>query len=95
MKRLYVLVNPKLNTVYGCVQGGHAVAQFLLEHPEQDWDNQFLIYLHADPYAWIKPLRKKGVDFSVFREPDLGNAITALACQDDTGELFKELRTVK
>lgn len=95
MKRLYVLVNPKLNTVYGCVQGGHAVAQFMLEHPDQDWNNQFLIYLYGDPYVWKRILKRKGVSFSVFKEPDLGYAITALACQDDTGELFKELRLVK
>ena len=33
MKRLYVLIDQKLDVVYGCVQGGHAVAQWLLEHP--------------------------------------------------------------
>ena len=68
MKRLYVLVNPKLNTVYGCVQGGHAVAQFMLEHPDQDWNNQFLIYLYGDPYVWKRILKRKGVSFSVFKE---------------------------
>lgn len=26
MKRLYVLIDQKLDAVYGCVQGGHAVA---------------------------------------------------------------------
>mgnify|MGYP003177818456 CR=1 FL=1 len=31
MKRLYVLIDQKLDAVYGCVQGGHAVAQWLLE----------------------------------------------------------------
>ena len=44
MKRLYVLVNKKLAPIYGCVQGGHAVAQFMLENPKQDWNNNFLIY---------------------------------------------------
>ena len=29
------------------------------------------------------------------REPDLNNSLTAIACQDDSGELFKNLSTVK
>ena len=32
-KRLYILIDNSLEPVYGCVQGGHAVAQWLLEHP--------------------------------------------------------------
>lgn len=48
MKKLYVLIDQKLDAVYGCVQGGHAVAQWLLEHPNQDWNNNYLIYLYAD-----------------------------------------------
>jgi hypothetical protein len=48
MKRLYVLVNKRLSPVYGCVQGGHAVAQWLLDNPGQTWNNNFLIYLYAD-----------------------------------------------
>lgn len=71
MKRLYVLIDQKLDAVYGCVQGGHAVAQWLLEHPKQDWNNNYLIYLYAD-------LVNK--DYSSFYEPDLGNQLTAIAC---------------
>ncbi len=47
-KRLYVLVNNRLNSVYGCVQGGHAVAQYMIETPKQSWDNEYLIYLWAN-----------------------------------------------
>lgn len=71
MKRLYVLIDQKLDAVYGCVQGGHAVAQWLLEHPNQEWNNSYLIYLYAD-------LVNK--DYSSFYEPDLGNQLTAIAC---------------
>ena len=38
MKRLYVLINQNLSPVYGAVQGGHAVAQYLLDYPEQTRD---------------------------------------------------------
>lgn len=46
MKRLYVLIDRTLNPIYGCVQGGHAVAQYMLEH--SNWNNEYLIYLYAD-----------------------------------------------
>ena len=95
MRRLYVLVNKKLAPVYGCVQGGHAVAQFMLENPNQKWNNEFLIYLYADTDKWADKLRRQGVKCSIFREPDLNNSITAIAVQDDSGELFKNLSTVK
>lgn len=67
MKRLYVLIDQKLDVVYGCVQGGHAVAQWLLEHPNQNWNNN---YLYADLDKWRVRL-------------DLNNQLTAIALQDD------------
>ena len=81
MKRLYVLIDQKLDAVYGCVQGGHAVAQWLLEHPNQDWNNNYLIYLYADLDTWRFRL-------------DLGNQLTAIALQDD-GRMFKKLKLVR
>jgi hypothetical protein len=96
MKRLYVLVSKKLTPVYGCVQGGHAVAQFLLENEgKQDWNNSYLIYLYADVEQWKKRLTRCGIKFSEFKEPDLNDQLTAIACQDDSGELFKNLNLVK
>lgn len=79
------LIDQKLDAVYGCVQGGHAVAQWLLEHPNQEWNNSYLIYLYAD-------LVNK--DYSSFYEPDLDNQLTAIALQDD-GRMFKKLKLVR
>ena len=95
MKRLYVLVNKKLRPVYGCVQGGHAVAQWMLNNPNQDWNNEYLIYVYADTNKLFNRLQQMGVRFSAFREPDLNYTITAIAVRDDSGELFKNLETVK
>jgi len=92
--RLYVLIDKSLEPVYGCVQGGHVVAQWLLEHPEQTWNNSYLIYLYADVKRYKKKLIRNNVDFSQFREPDLDGKITAIACID-SGKLFKNLHTVK
>ena len=93
-KRLYVLIDRSLEPVYGCVQGGHAVAQWLLEHPNQEWNNSYLIYLYANVNLYRMKLIMNHKDFSEFREPDLNDKITALACEDD-GNLFKNLHTVK
>lgn len=90
MKRLYVLIDQKLDAVYGC---GHAVAQWLLEHPNQDWNNSYLIYLYADLDKWRVRLDLTNKDYSTFREPDLNNQLTAIALQDD-GRMFKKLKLV-
>ena len=39
-------------------------------------------------------LIKLGKDFSEFREPDLGNKLTAIAIED-SGKLFRTLHTMK
>lgn len=93
-KRLYVIIDKSLDSVYGCVQGGHAVAQWLLEHPNQDWNNSYLIYLRANLFSMKRRLTRIGKDFSEFKEPDLNNKLTAIACED-TGKLFRNLHTVK
>lgn len=93
-RRLYVLVDKSLEPVYGCVQGGHAIAQWLLEHPEQKWNNSYLIYLRCNLYSLKRRLTKLGKDFSEFREPDLGNKLTAIAIED-SGRLFRNLHTIK
>lgn len=90
MKRLYVLIDQKLDVVYGC---GHAVAQWLLEHPNQNWNNNYLIYLYADLDKWRVRLDLTNKDYSIFREPDLNNQLTAIALQDD-GRMFKKLKLV-
>ena len=93
-KRLYILIDKTLEPVYGCVQGGHAVAAYLLEHRKQTWNNSYLIYLKCNLYSMKRRLIKLGKDFSEFREPDLGNKLTAIAIED-SGKLFRTLHTVK
>lgn len=57
------------------------VMQWLLEHPNQDWNNNYLIYLYADLDTWRFRL-------------DLDNQLTAIALQDD-GRMFKKLKLVR
>jgi DNA polymerase sigma len=90
--KLYVLIDKSLNTVYGCVQGGHAVAQWLIEH-KRGWNNEYLIYLSADVNKWKKKLRKLFIDFTEFKEPDLDYKTTSLAVLGHD-KLFKKLKLI-
>jgi len=75
------------------VQGGHAVAEFLLRC-SQSWDNETLIYLgvkgELQLKKWIHKLSQMNTKFASWREPDMDNQITAIAtCAD--GNIFKNL----
>ena len=94
MQRLYVLIDNNLDSIYGCVQGGHVVAQWLLNHPNQDWNNSYLIYVSADISKWKEKLDILEIDYTEFREPDLNNQTTALAILNND-KMFKNLKLVK
>lgn len=94
MQRLYVLIDNKLDSIYGCVQGGHVVAQWLLNHPNQNWNNSYLIYVSADISKWKERLDILEIDYTEFREPDLNNQVTALAILNND-KIFKNLKLVK
>ena len=92
--KLYVLIDKTLKPVYGCVQGGHAVAQWMIEHPNsREWHNDYLIYLSADISKWKRKLEFLEVNYTEFKEPDLDNQTTALAVFGHE-ELFKNLKVV-
>ena len=93
-RKLYVLIDKSLRPVYGCVQGGHAVAQWMIEHPHsKQWHNDYLIYLSADISKWKRKLEFLEVNYTEFKEPDLDNQTTALAVFGHE-ELFKNLKIV-
>ena len=90
--RLYVLVDETLEPVYGAVQGGHCVAQYMLDNKNNPgaWNNEYLIYLSANVELWKQILKMKHKKFSEFHEPDLNNKLTSI-CLVDSGRLFKQL----
>lgn len=91
---LYVLISKDLAPVYGCVQGGHAVAQYLIDNPNQTWNNSYIYYLYCDIEEWLEKLSFLNINFSQFKECDLNHKITALALEHDSGKLFKKLKLV-
>lgn len=99
--KLVVLVNEDLYSLpYKAVQAGHAVAQFLLDHPDSNWKNDTLIYLSANKYDMLSYIAKADIrklEHSAFYEPDIGNELTACAIHCDEGNMnlchkFKLLR---
>ena len=94
MQRLYVLISNKLDSIYGCVQGGHAVAEWLLTHPNQEWNNNYLIYVSADIQKWKEKLDLMDIDYTEFKEPDLDFQTTALAVLNND-KMFKKLKLIK
>ncbi len=94
-ERLYVLVRGDLTPSQSAVQAGHAVAQYLLDHPGTSWTNGYLIYLRLDNedhlHRWRNKLDRRGHRYSCFHEEDLAGQATSIATVDRKGGLFKGL----
>lgn len=96
MYKMYCIVRKDLKHNHRACQGGHAIAQYFIDHGIPDmWHNGKMIYLRAyneDHLIQIqKELEKDGVKHSYFKESGIGNQFTAIACLDNT-ERFKNLR---
>lgn len=87
MCKLYVLVRTDLKRSSPAVQAGHAVAQWLIDHPNNEWFNQTLVYLNIGDIVSLNNIKNKlhykDIDYTVFKEPDLNDEITAIACLTD------------
>ena len=89
--KLYVLIDKQLDPIYGAVQGGHAVADWVRYQYYEiykggdfdirwNWNNDYLIYLSVNIDKWWKLLNDYGAEsFEQFYEPDLNNKMTAIA----------------
>ncbi len=94
--RLYVLISNRLQSVYGAIQGGHAIAQWMLDHlNDLRWKNETVVFLSCDIEKMLFLL--EGEDFSTFREPDLDNQLTAIAvlANSKNRKLFKHLKLLQ
>lgn len=84
MKRLYIIVRTDLKRSSPAVQAGHAVAQFMLDHKNEDWDNDYLLYLKVNNLNDLNSIKtkvelNKSAKISKFYEPDINNELTAIA----------------
>jgi hypothetical protein len=94
-RRLYILVRKDLESSYRAVQAGHAVAEWLLHDHAQTWRNSTLIYLGVKDenslVRWSEKLDMRSLKWVGFKEPDIGNELTALAVECD-GKMFRNLK---
>lgn len=91
--KMYILVRKDLTTSQQAVQGGHALAEFLLNY-QQNWNNSTLIYLGVKSELqlrkWVYKLNQLNIDLAIWKEPDMSNQITAIATYSK-GEVFKNV----
>ncbi len=84
-----MITRTDLSPGYQAVQSIHAAIQFCMEHSETNkcWFEQsnYLGLLSVDSEAELVILAQeaenKGIKYSVFREPDIDNQITAIALE--------------
>lgn len=78
-----------MTPAYQAVQGGHALAEFCLEHTDiaNSWhkNSNYLAYLsvkdESDLLFLIEKAHSRGISISIFREPDIDNQVTAIAIE--------------
>ena len=101
--RLYILARLDLTSSQRAVQACHALARLMLRGTEdpclKQWgaDHHTLVILGVDDEVelrrWEDELRKRGVTFEHFCEPDLENQMTAIAIHPAAdSRLFRELQ---
>lgn len=99
--KLYLITRRDMSPGYQAVQSCHAMRQFTADHPNADleWftNSNTLALLAVDDEVELMRLVVKAKDlnlhYSVFREPDMGGAITSIAIEpsQQTVELCKDL----
>lgn len=88
-QKLIVITRRDLSPGYQAVQSAHAAVDFQHQHPQlaKDWNtnSNYLIILSAKNEEQLKKyiwkFQKSELCHTVFREPDIGNEITAICVQ--------------
>lgn len=82
-----MITRSDLEPGYQAVQSMHALRQFTAEHPEIDrlWFDQsnylglLSVANEKELYNLMEQAQMQDIKFSIFREPDIGDQITAIA----------------
>ena len=83
--KLIVVTRKDLEPGYQIAQSGHALAQFILDHPERahQWNNNYLICLSIENeeklHKLYAKLQEQGIPVSAFCEPDIDYQMTSIA----------------
>lgn len=96
MDKLFVVVRKDLTPSQQAVQSGHAIAQYFVDGGKK-WTNETLVILGVKDLTHLESLMSElsnqNINFSYFREPDIGDEATAFAC-DSFHPKFSKLRLV-
>ena len=95
--KLRVVTRRDLDIAHQAVQAAHAAIDFQHQHPVEasDWHkvSNYLVFLTVEDENGLDKLITKasllGIKYTVFREPDMGNQITAVAFEP--GEASRKL----
>lgn len=98
--KFYVIVRADLSPGAQIAQSCHAVVAFANEHRGihdhwRDTSNVIVclqVHDEASLLALAREASVRGCEHAVFREPDFGNAATAVALAPSGAEIVKELR---
>jgi hypothetical protein len=89
--KLYLLVDHGLSAGMKAAQAIHAFHAFSQEHPGiiQEWqaDNNIVVLSHPELSNLCHTLTAKGIRYTPFYEPDLGDAMTAI-CIEPAGKRY-------
>lgn len=96
LKKLVTVTRTDIPEGYQAVQSTHAALDFVFEHPTRagPWhkeSNTLVMLTVADEYQLKRLIRKceyLGLAYTAFREPDIGNVITAI-CIEPHEETYK------
>jgi peptidyl-tRNA hydrolase len=85
--KLYLVTRADLAPGAQAVQAAHALQQFNVEHPDtaRAWhtESNYLALLSVPNEARLaevlRKAKRRGLEASAFREPDFGDALTAIA----------------
>lgn len=96
--KMYIIIRDDLSKSQQAVQGGHALAAFMLSYPDlaEEWGNHTIVYLKTD-YEKLQLLKDllplADMNIASFYEPDIGNQLTAFAAYGpDCADRFKDFR---
>lgn len=89
---LFIVLRSNLTSGDKIAQSSHITAQWLLDNPNQNWNNQRIVCLQCEDLDKFKfKLDLKEVKYSKFTEPDMDNIVTGIAF-DQEGTYLKKLK---
>ena len=99
--KLVVVTRQDLPIGYQAVQSGHALADFILQHPQiaEHWHktSNYLVFLSTHDEESLEKLiikaQNRGIKYTPFYEPDVNNQLTSVAFEpsDETRKLVSNI----